>query len=41
MARRLTTADLGQPDLIELVGCTDERLLVDLKDGRTISIPLW
>lgn len=37
----MTTSDLEQPDLIESVRCTDHDLVVSLKDGRTISVPLW
>jgi Protein of unknown function (DUF2442) len=37
----MTTSDLEQPDLVESVRCTDHDLVVALKDGRTISAPLW
>jgi hypothetical protein len=32
---------LDQPDLIRSVWCTDEDLVVTLKDGHTVSAPLW
>ena len=32
---------LDRPDLIRSVRCTDEDLVVTLKDGRTVSVPLW
>ena len=41
MGRRLTTADRERPDLIASVPCADQRLVVDLKDGRTINVTLW
>jgi Protein of unknown function (DUF2442) len=37
----MTTSDLEQPDLIESVRCTAHDLVVALKDGRTITAPLW
>jgi hypothetical protein len=30
-----------QPDLIRSVWCTDHDLVLTLKDGRTVSAPLW
>lgn len=33
--------DIEQPDLIKSVWCTDQDLVVTMKDGRTISVPLW
>ncbi|HEX5078690.1 MAG TPA: DUF2442 domain-containing protein [Geminicoccaceae bacterium] len=32
---------LDQPDLIRSVWRTDRDLVVTLKDGRTVSAPLW
>jgi hypothetical protein len=37
----MTISGLDQPDLIKSVWCTDEDLVVTLKDGRTVSAPLW
>ncbi|MGH7928375.1 MAG: DUF2442 domain-containing protein [Candidatus Binatia bacterium] len=37
----MTTSELERPDLIESVRCTSRDLVVSLKDGRTISAPLW
>ena len=37
----MITSDLEQPDLIDSVRCTDRDIVVVLKDGRTISVPLW
>jgi hypothetical protein len=37
----MTTSGIDQPDLIRSVWCTDEDLVVTLKDGRTVSAPLW
>ncbi len=36
-----TSDDLERPDLIGSVRCTDRDLVVSLRDGRTISAPLW
>jgi hypothetical protein len=38
LANRLTTSDIERPDLIQSVRCTDERLVVALNDGQTISV---
>jgi hypothetical protein len=37
----MTTLDLEQPDLIQSVSFTTDALIVSLKDGRTVSAPLW
>ena len=37
-ARRVTNE--GAPRRVDEVRCDDHRLIVDLKDGRTISVPL-
>ena len=36
-----TLEDIEQPDLIASAWCTDKDLVVTLKDGRTVTIPLW
>ena len=41
LARGVSFLDIEQPDLIKSVWCTDQHLVVTLKDGRTISVPLW
>ena len=37
----MTDSGLDRPDLIRSVWCTDEDLVVMLKDGLTVSAPLW
>jgi hypothetical protein len=37
----MTTLELEQPDLIRSVSFRDDALVVFLKDGRTVSAPLW
>ena len=37
----MTTSELEQPDLIQSVSFADDALIVSLKDGRTVSAPLW
>lgn len=37
----MTTSDLEHPDLIRAARCTDTDLVVSLRDGRTITVPLW
>jgi hypothetical protein len=37
----MTTSDLERPDPIASVRCADRDLVVALRDGRTISVPLW
>jgi Protein of unknown function (DUF2442) len=37
----MTTLELEQPDLIRSVSFTNDALVVSLKDGRTVSAPLW
>lgn len=36
-----TLEDIEQADLIESVWCTNKDLVVALRDGRTVSAPLW
>ena len=37
----MTISAIERPDLIASVRCTDRDLVVSLKDGRTVSAPLW
>jgi Protein of unknown function (DUF2442) len=37
----MTTLEPEQPDLIRSVSFTKDALIVSLKDGRTVSAPLW
>ena len=37
----MTISAIERPDLIAFVRCTDRDLVVSLKDGRTVSAPLW
>lgn len=37
----MPSLDIGRPDLIKSVWCTDQDLVVSLTDGRTLSVPLW
>ena len=37
----MPSLEIEQPDLIKSVWCTDHDLVVSLKDGRTVTIPLW
>jgi hypothetical protein len=37
----MSTSDIEKPDQIASARCTDRELIVELKDGRTVSVPLW
>lgn len=37
----MSISSIEAPDLIKTAWCTDSDLVVALKDGRRVSVPLW
>ena len=37
----MSTSDIEKPDQIASARCTDRELIVSLKDGLSVSVPLW